>query len=292
MTNQEYEKIYDTALEIERGIIFEDFRKAWSDNEKGFSPTNKINYFQDYLTNNKKNLIWEQLAPDHYLPDSYCLALVRRFQSEKPNYIEDQYYIKFFEVIVPEIRRTYKPHDFGVWKERYNASNEQTLKYIAKYYAHAELLDAFPDNDEKYEEVEELINVLGACVTKSKAKIINTFCNSMPLNIPKEHFKVFTISNSKNKNSPFLSIEQFNSFIEKAFTGKTELPKQTFNLAPHKEKLYIIKRFYEFYLIAVKDFEKTSQCKEKYIKLLSDNFINWDYEQIKNNFGNKVKRDW
>jgi|GEM_PF-2238091 len=129
-------------------------------------------------------------------------------------------------------------------------------------------------------------------VKKTDTEIINTFCNSMPLSVPMEHFKVFTLPNKKNKSIPFLSLNQFNSFIERAFHGKTELPKQTFTLAPHKEKLFLVKRFYEFYSIAVKDYENTSQCQEKYIKLLTDNFTNWDYQNIKNNFGNKVKRDW
>ena|ERR1035437_783757 len=129
-------------------------------------------------------------------------------------------------------------------------------------------------------------------VKKTDTEIINTFCNSMPLDIAKNHFKVFTLPNAKNKNLPYLSTAQFNLFIEKAFTGKTELQKQTINHAPHKEKLFIVKRFYEFYLIATTNYENTSQCQEKYIKLLTDNFTNWNYESIKNNFGNKVKRDW
>lgn len=119
----------------------------------------------------------------------------------------------------------------------------------------------------------------------------NLFCKSMPLEIAKKHFQVFAEKVSRNGKT-FLSQQELNLFIEKAFGGNNTIPKQTFNIAPQKEKLFIVKRFYEFYCIAVKDYENTSQCKEKYIKLLTDNFTNWDYENIKNNFGNKVKREW
>jgi hypothetical protein len=118
----------------------------------------------------------------------------------------------------------------------------------------------------------------------------NHFCQSMPLSKVKEHFKVFTEKNSKN-NKPFLTTEQLNLFLEKAFHGKATVEKQAFNYAK-REKLFIVKRFYQFYLIAVRDYESISQCQPKYIKLLTDNFINWEYKSVKNNFGNKVKRDW
>lgn len=40
----------------------------------------------------------------------------------------------------------------------------------------------------------------------------NLFCKSMPLNIPRSHFKVFTENNSKN-GKPFLTSFQLDSFI-------------------------------------------------------------------------------
>ena len=56
----------------------------------------------------------------------------------------------------------------------------------------------------------------------------NHFCKSMPLIVAKDHFKVFTETSSKNKK-PFLTAEQFNLFLEKAFHGKNTIEKQTFN---------------------------------------------------------------
>lgn len=119
----------------------------------------------------------------------------------------------------------------------------------------------------------------------------NLFCGPMPLSIAKEHFIVFTEQKSRN-GKLFLTREQFDLFIQKAFSGKTELPKQRFNQAPHREKWFIVKRFYEFYFMASNEYENTSQCQEKYIKLLTDNFENWEYQDIKNNFSKQVKRNW
>jgi len=121
----------------------------------------------------------------------------------------------------------------------------------------------------------------------------NIFCKSMPLEVPIKHFKVLTERKSKN-GKPFLSTDQFNSFIDKAFKGKQNLKKERFNLA-NREKLFIVKRFYQFYLLATnteQGYENTLQSKPKYIKLLSDNFTNWNYESLKHNFGNKVKPEW
>ncbi len=118
----------------------------------------------------------------------------------------------------------------------------------------------------------------------------NKFCPGMDINIPIEHFKVFKEKSSKN-GKPFLTIVQFDLFIQRAFHGDSEISKQTFNVG-NREKLFIVKRFHQFYDIAAKEYENTTQCRDKYIKLLTDNFTNWEYQDIKNNFGNKVKVDW
>ena len=112
----------------------------------------------------------------------------------------------------------------------------------------------------------------------------NIFCKKMPLSIPKEHFKVFTEKKSKN-GKLFLTETAFNSFIQKAFCGKDE-PQQKFNYGTNEEGLIRI-RFYEFYNMCHPHYENTSQCRDKYIKLLTDNFTNWEFEKVKNNFGKK-----
>ena len=117
----------------------------------------------------------------------------------------------------------------------------------------------------------------------------NHFCQSMPLNKAREHFKVFTEKNSKNKK-PFLTVEQFNSFIDRAFNGKIDVPKQKFNQIPKGEKLLIQAVFYEFYNTYCFEYFNTMQCQEKFIKLLTDNFDGWDYKNVKENFNPKAKK--
>lgn len=119
----------------------------------------------------------------------------------------------------------------------------------------------------------------------------NLFCKGMPLNFPREHFRVLTERESIN-GKPFLTIEAFESFIQRAFLGE-DLPKQTINWG-HGEKFFIVKRFYQFFNLSCKGyFENTYNCREKYIKLLCDNFTGWGYRDVFNNFGNnKSKKEW
>lgn len=119
--------------------------------------------------------------------------------------------------------------------------------------------------------------------------IINVFCKSMPLDIAKEHFKVFIETNSKNKKT-FLTTEQYNFFIERAFCGNTGLPKQKFNQIPKGEKLLIQAVFYDFYNNYCMDYFSTMQCQEIFIKLLTENFIGWDFKNVKENFNPKTKK--
>lgn len=115
----------------------------------------------------------------------------------------------------------------------------------------------------------------------------NLFCTSMPLHIPKEHFKVLT--ETKNKTGqPFLTEVQLNSFIERAFCGNKELPIQKFNHAPKGEKFQIQKVFYDFYCKGA-DYFPSSRCRDHFIRLLTDNFIGWDFNNVKSNFAKQTR---
>lgn len=115
----------------------------------------------------------------------------------------------------------------------------------------------------------------------------NLFCNTMPLHIPKEHFKVFT--ETKNKiGQPFLTEVQLNLFIERAFCRNKELPIQKFNHAPKGEKFQIQKVFYDFYCMGV-DYFPSSRCRDNFIRLLTDNFIGWDFKNVKSNFAKQTR---
>jgi hypothetical protein len=115
----------------------------------------------------------------------------------------------------------------------------------------------------------------------------NHFCRSMLLKVPIDHFKTFTETTSQN-GKPFLTIDQLNTFIERAFYGNTELPMQKFNQATKGEKLKIQKVFYDFYCIGV-DYFPSSRCRDHFIRLLTDNFIGWDFKNVKSNFTKQTR---
>lgn len=118
---------------------------------------------------------------------------------------------------------------------------------------------------------------------------VNVFRETMPLSIPKEHFKVLTVKNSKN-GKPFLTQDQFDTFINRAFLGKFDLPKLKFNQAPKGEKLkiqYLFRQFYENYCFEYFD---TGQTQNVFIALLTENFTGWDFKNVKDNFKTKPKK--
>lgn len=146
-------------------------------------------------------------------------------------------------------------------------------------------------------ELQPQIDKLSNSSNDEKKESINQFNKLMPIELAVNHFKVFTNTNYKKEKIPFLSNEAFELFIQKAFYEKKEIAKQKLNVGP-TEKSFIVKRFYEFYQIGIganadsPDYEGTTQCRQKYIELLTDNFTNWTFEDIKKNFGNKTKRKW
>ncbi|MGO4917898.1 hypothetical protein [Maribacter spongiicola] len=116
----------------------------------------------------------------------------------------------------------------------------------------------------------------------------NIFQKSMPIDVAVSHFKKLTENNSKN-GRPFLTKEQLDVFIRKAFCGVQDLPKQKFNQAPKGEKSIIQHVFREFY-DANWDYFGTGQVQDKFIKLLTENFTDWDYKNVRNNFSKSPKK--
>ncbi len=108
----------------------------------------------------------------------------------------------------------------------------------------------------------------------------NLFCPSMPLSVPIDYFRLFT-TDRNNKGEPYLSVADLDKFIDRAFCGNADMEKLKLN---YDAQNYVISIFYNFYLFASKEHESTSQCKDKYINLLCDNFISFDFRKVKNNF--------
>lgn len=118
---------------------------------------------------------------------------------------------------------------------------------------------------------------------------VNVFCKTMPLSIPQEHFKILTTKNSKN-GKPFLTQNQYDIFIKRAFLGENHLQKLKFNQAPKGEKLKIQYLFRQFYKNYGFEYFNTGQTQDIFIKLLTENFIGWDFKNVKNNFKTKPKK--
>ena len=110
----------------------------------------------------------------------------------------------------------------------------------------------------------------------------NKFCKSMPLDHVINHFKILYEERGRN-NKPYLTVEDFALFIRKAFQKEEISKKLKLNL-DKGSKGKIIGLFYDFYLISFGDYEESSQVRDKYIHLLTDNFDAWSFSQVKQNF--------
>lgn len=138
----------------------------------------------------------------------------------------------------------------------------------------------------KYLESRIEIDTFESKSKKTTSEEINIFHRKMKLDIPRSHFRRLTTNKSKN-GEPFLTKIQLDNFIQKAFLGE-KLPKQRINVAPKGEKIliqYVFKEFYNQYY----DYFNTCQVSKLFIELLTENFDNWEYENVKNSF-NKIPK--
>ena len=120
----------------------------------------------------------------------------------------------------------------------------------------------------------------------------NKFNKQAKLDEMIKFFSVFKGKNEKNKDKQWLDENQFNKFIEKAFHGNVIVEKQKFHQGKF-EKYFIVKRFVQLYESHIKLKLAEKSDKDKYIKLLTDNFVGWDFEDISANFKSTiVKRSW
>lgn len=117
----------------------------------------------------------------------------------------------------------------------------------------------------------------------------NIFCKGMPIPFATDHFNFFTKENSKN-GKPFLTNDQLKNFITRAFLGKEGIEKINFNWVIGDRKT-IIRQFYNFYhnpdQITSSKYDLRPKRRDFYIKLLTDNFMDFDFEIIKENFSKK-----
>lgn len=212
--------------------------------------------------------------------------------------------------------------DYNLWLEKLSLRDEDLKK---KSINHArsnfkELLKAieyendihFKDRKKKtvidlYDKttIENLINIeeLKLIETKDVSKTFdfdkelaqisesdNQFWKGLPMIKVVEHFKIMTESKNKNKE-PYLTQQQFISFLKRGFLCDTNQPIQKINCSAG-EKGLIINRFYSLYSLAVSQYSHVSK-KESFIKLFVNCFDNWDEQTVRPFFKpNKTKEKW
>jgi hypothetical protein len=113
--------------------------------------------------------------------------------------------------------------------------------------------------------------------------------NKAPLELVVNYFMQL----AEVQDKPFLSREDVLKFIDKAFCGNNKIDKLTFTNANRKKGL-ICKLFSNFYEECKSDYtyETSKQNKEKYVKLLTSNFLNFSYKTVFGNFGISKSKYW
>jgi len=117
----------------------------------------------------------------------------------------------------------------------------------------------------------------------------NHFWKGIPMEIVIDHFEVFL--EKKNRFAiPFLTPDQFVSFLKRGFLNDKSEPKQKINCPPLKKAL-VVKRFREFYDKAVE--MGHPQQRKRFIDLVTECFVNWDRKSVDLLLKpGKTKADW
>ena len=105
-------------------------------------------------------------------------------------------------------------------------------------------------------------------------------------------FRYFMQLVDETENS-FLTKEEVIKFIDKAFCGNKSLESITIQNIKGKKSL-IQDLFHNFYADCTNDFqyEVTKHSKEKYVKLITDNFTNWEFSKVFKNFPSSKSKYW
>lgn len=111
----------------------------------------------------------------------------------------------------------------------------------------------------------------------------NKFCARMPISFAIDHFANLVNFNSSN-GKPFLTQPQLEDFIGAAFAKVPIKIKHRINFTKGETGM-IRGLFYAFYRQAVDNlYELNTQCKYKYVQLLTEHMEGWDENKVKDNF--------
>lgn len=229
-------------------------------------------------------------------------SIGNHFKRELHDFIDEAFRIEkdlpvkhFIEEMIPSLRMKYKEKmkenptkyfnkfsDGSNDGDFINSTEKEVIDFVSEYIALKEYKDVLFEVTQDELDIKKYFDE----IIKSE----NTFLKGFTMQKVVDHFKPLTEKKSTN-GKPFLTDLQLIHFIQRGFLNKNSISKQTFNLAVG-EKGFIINRFYEFYNIAVGQYNEPNK-KKRYINLLSDNFTNWNYQSITSFFKpKKTKRKW
>lgn len=145
----------------------------------------------------------------------------------------------------------------------------------------------------KYSEAERIIKLKynnhyiqykNKLLKKDEPFEVESYVNSLiPIDVTIKHFKVLKCKNERNNGKKWLTEDDFNKFIMKAFKGGKGLEKLTLNVGKG-EKGLIVDRFHSYYTLAVNHYNENSRNSDLYIRYLTDNFTNYTFEEVCTNF--------
>ena len=213
--------------------------------------------------------------------DNFRNKTLEKYKSDYPKLLE--YYIKLNEdndeiiFVTNEIRlinEFIKPYINGQKTELEQQGiqdvNSLMIKiYLVSYNKIISFLETRKSELEGKTTLPEPQNLL----ENSEFKFTNNFDNVA-------ESKILEYFTEKLVETKYISENDLILFLKLAF-DKMEVPQQKISFARFNTQREIIKIFYNYYkIIAGKPHGK----QERYIKLLSDYFISFDYEKIKTNF--------
>jgi len=204
--------------------------------------------------------------------------------------------IGFNEILeaIDELKKSYWGMPISLARETEDLL-EKVLKSENKEITATEILAERQNYINYLEEIREshlqkLIDKISTIETNNlSAKIelkeeINIF-NKMRLDDVRKHFKVFY---ENSFGLEFLSNEDTEAFVQRAFLGNENIPKLSFKNIKGKRQL-IIRRFQE---LTGKSINYVQDNQDKYINLLCDNFNGFEFEQVKANFAKIPGKKW
>ncbi|GAB3928159.1 hypothetical protein [Larkinella terrae] len=183
-------------------------------------------------------------------------------------------------------------HRIDLLNEQHKARQMALLNEFSKHEnQYVQIIAKWLSNEEKYyKSVTPLLSKQRTTINSTSQASdtrINVFNPSMSLDEVRKWF-IQLAENSSNNGKAFLTVNQVKQFIDRAFVGESFTDKLSIN-ERIGDKGKVIGLFHLFYTHCTTHLPKTGKIDktataDKYIKLLTDYFDNWAFDEVENNF--------